>query len=65
MSSDPAADFTGAAETPEHLRFDEDGLVAFMEQHVDGFSGPIDVKKFKGGQSNPTYLIATPTKTYV
>ncbi|NOX94769.1 MAG: phosphotransferase family protein [Alphaproteobacteria bacterium] len=65
MSSDPTADFTGATETPDHLKFDEAGLAAFMTAHVENFSGPISVKKFKGGQSNPTYLIATPAKSYV
>lgn len=58
-------DFTGVAETPEHLKFDEAALTAYMEQQVDGFSGPVSVKKFRGGQSNPTYLITTPEKKYV
>jgi len=65
MSSDPAADFTGVDETPNHLKFDEAGLERYMRDHVDGFEGPIGVKKFKGGQSNPTYLITTPSKKYV
>jgi aminoglycoside phosphotransferase (APT) family kinase protein len=65
MSSDPTADFTGAAETPDHLKFDEAGLAAFMATHVEGFEGPLAVKKFKGGQSNPTYLISSPAKSYV
>jgi len=65
MSSDPTADFTGATETPDHLKFDEAGLAAFMTTHVENFSGPISIKKFKGGQSNPTYLLTTPAKSYV
>ena len=65
MSSDPTADFTGLSETPEHLQFDEAGLAAFMSENIEEFSGPIEVKKFKGGQSNPTYLLTTPTKKYV
>ncbi|PQA87217.1 phosphotransferase family protein [Marinicaulis flavus] len=36
-----------------------------MRENVDGYAGPLSVKKFKGGQSNPTYLITTPTKKYV
>ena len=32
---------------------------------MDGFAGPIDVRQFKGGQSNPTYLIETPARRYV
>ncbi len=65
MSSDPAADFAGLAETPAHLKFDEDGLAVFMAEHVEGFEGPVTVRKFKGGQSNPTYLLTAPNKKYV
>ena len=60
-----AADFTGLGETPDHLKFDETALDAYMRDHVQGYAGPLSVKKFKGGQSNPTYLITTPSKKYV
>ena len=65
MSSSSAADFTGLTDTPEHLKFDESALVSYMRDHVDGFEGPLSVQKFKGGQSNPTYLLTTPGKKYV
>ncbi len=65
MSSNPSTDFAGLAETPEHLKFDEAGLTAFMTTNVEGFEAPFTVKKFKGGQSNPTYLLTTPSKKYV
>lgn len=65
MSSNPAADFTGLSETPEHLKFDEGALDTYMRAHIDGYEGPLSVKKFKGGQSNPTYLITTPGRKYV
>ena len=65
MADNPAANFTGLSDTPDHLKFDEAALANYMAQHVDGFSGPISVKKFKGGQSNPTYLITTPENKYV
>ena len=29
------------------------------------FAGPLTVKQFKGGQSNPTYLLETPARRYV
>lgn len=64
MPSDPA-DFTGVADAPVHLKFDEAGLGRYMAAHVEGFEGPIAVKKFRGGQSNPTYLLTTPGKKYV
>jgi aminoglycoside phosphotransferase (APT) family kinase protein len=60
-----APDFTGTTATPERLRFDEAALARYMNQHVEGFEGPLEVLKFKGGQSNPTYLLTTPAKRYV
>jgi aminoglycoside phosphotransferase (APT) family kinase protein len=65
MAEKRGAEFTGTIETPEHLKFDEAALQTFMAAHVDGFEGPLAVEKFKGGQSNPTYLITTPKKKYV
>ena len=60
-----AQDFTGFAETPDHLKFDEAALDAYMREKVAGYAGPLTVKKFRGGQSNPTYLLTTPAKSYV
>lgn len=57
-------DFTGVTETPERLKFDEAALAAYMKKQVRGFKGPLTVQKFKGGQSNPTYLLTTPSKRY-
>lgn len=65
MTRDPGADFTGTGKTPEHLKFDETALEAYMAAHVKGFEGSIKVEKFRGGQSNPTYLITTPKNKYV
>lgn len=59
------ADFTGVADAPEHLRVDETALNAYMQAHVEGYQGPPSIQKFKGGQSNPTYLVTTPEKKYV
>ena len=58
-------EFTGVGETPDHLKFDEAALDRYMVENVDGYVGPFSVKKFKGGQSNPTYLITTASKSYV
>jgi aminoglycoside phosphotransferase (APT) family kinase protein len=65
MTTRAGADFSGVAATPEHLKFDETALASFMKARVEGFSGPLSVQKFKGGQSNPTYLLTTPAKKYV
>lgn len=34
-------------------------------RRVDGFAGPLAVEQFKGGQSNPTYRLVTPQRSYV
>ena len=49
---------------PQH-RFDEAPLWRYLEQHLDDFSGPAQLRQFQGGQSNPTYLIETPVRKYV
>ena len=49
---------------PAH-RFDEGRLAAWLEANVRGYSGPLSVEQFKGGQSNPTYRLATPRASYV
>src|SRR5579872_6825591 len=36
-----------------------------MEGHVDAYQGPLSVLQFKGGQSNPTYRLDTPGRSYV
>lgn len=45
--------------------FDEAALMRWMEANVAGFSGPLAVEQFRGGQSNPTYKLVTPGKAYV
>ena len=49
----------------ESHRFDEEALLAYLEQHLDGFRGPLFIKQFEGGQSNPTYLLETGSGRYV
>jgi aminoglycoside phosphotransferase (APT) family kinase protein len=49
---------------PSH-RFDEARLAAWLEANVEGYRGPLEVRQFKGGQSNPTYQLVTPGQTYV
>jgi len=46
-------------------RFDENALATYLERHVEGFHGPLAIRQFEGGQSNPTFLLATPTARYV
>src|SRR4029077_13339720 len=36
-----------------------------MCKNVEGYGGPLTVQQFKGGQSNPTYRLDTPGRSYV
>jgi aminoglycoside phosphotransferase (APT) family kinase protein len=40
-------------------------LESYLQVHLAGFAGPLKVRQFKGGQSNPTYLLGTPGRNYV
>lgn len=65
--SNAAAQDENSGTTPvrEGFRFDEAALARWMGDHVPGFAGPLTVEQFKGGQSNPTYKLTTPDKSYV
>lgn len=56
---------TGTKPVAESHQFDEAALLAWMQANVEGFEGPLEVRQFKGGQSNPTYQLVTPNKKYV
>ena len=47
------------------LELPDAALAAYLEQHVAGFRGPLTSRKFKGGQSNPTYEITAASGRYV
>ncbi|MBW8366451.1 MAG: phosphotransferase [Arenimonas sp.] len=42
-----------------------DALASYLEEQVPGFQGPLTATKFKGGQSNPTYLVEAASGRYV
>jgi aminoglycoside phosphotransferase (APT) family kinase protein len=46
-------------------RLDTARLAAWMGLHIRDFSGPIEVRQFAGGQSNPTFLIQSSDHRYV
>jgi aminoglycoside phosphotransferase (APT) family kinase protein len=58
-------DNSGTIEVREAHRFDTHCLDSWMRREVEGYAGPLRVEQFKGGQSNPTYKIATPGRCYV
>ncbi len=49
---------------PAH-QFDEAKLFDYLAERIDGFDGPMVVRQFEGGQSNPTYMLVTPKQNYV
>lgn len=51
------ADYIGTMPVQEKHRFDEKSLERFMAANVAGFTAPVVVEQFKGGQSNPTYRL--------
>src|SRR5580765_7577904 len=46
-------------------RFDVPRLGNYLAERVNGFTPPLRVRQFKGGQSNPTYQLITPRQSYV
>jgi aminoglycoside phosphotransferase (APT) family kinase protein len=64
-TSERQSAFSGTREVAERLRFDVARLENYLSANVPGFAGPVLVSQFKGGQSNPTYLVDTPLRRYV
>ena len=56
-----------AGTTPVRSGFELDrgALTRWMAAHIADFSGPLDIQQFRGGQSNPTYKLITPSRGYV
>ena len=58
-------DFIGTMPVPERHRFDVTSLERYLREHMEGFSGTLEVEQFKGGQSNPTYRLTAGGMRYV
>lgn len=63
--SDSYDHFIGTRPVSDKHAFDVAALTAWMEKNVPDFRGPVSVEMFKGGQSNPTYKLVTPQRSYV
>jgi aminoglycoside phosphotransferase (APT) family kinase protein len=50
---------------PESLQLPDETLAHYLQQHIADFQGPLISTKFKGGQSNPTYLLKAASGNYV
>jgi aminoglycoside phosphotransferase (APT) family kinase protein len=65
VSIDRQQAFSGTKEAASALRMDAARLENYLATQVKGFVGPLTIRQFKGGQSNPTYLLQTPASAYV
>lgn len=57
--------FSGTKEVTEAHRFDVNKLETYLAQRIEDFRPPLEVRQFRGGQSNPTYQLITPNRKYV
>ena len=49
----------------ERSPLDVEAVSKYLKPRLDGFDGPLVATKFESGQSNPTFLLKTPTNNYV
>ena len=64
-TTDAQAIFGGTREVDPRYVLDEAALGRWLADNVEDYAGPLTVRQFKGGQSNPTYELVTPGRSYV
>jgi aminoglycoside phosphotransferase (APT) family kinase protein len=57
--------FVGTMPVQDRHRFDLGALESYLRGRIEGFSGPLSAEQFRGGQSNPTYLLRAGNARYV
>jgi aminoglycoside phosphotransferase (APT) family kinase protein len=62
---DRQAAFSGTKDVVPTLAIDAQRLSTYLQDHIADFPGPLTIQQFRGGQSNPTYLLETPAHRYV
>jgi aminoglycoside phosphotransferase (APT) family kinase protein len=55
----------GTAPVRDAHRFDVHALEAYLRDRLPGFAGPLEVRQFLGGQSNPTYHLRARSGEFV
>jgi aminoglycoside phosphotransferase (APT) family kinase protein len=50
-------DFSGTMPVGDRQRFDEASLGRWLRDHLNGFAALAHIEQFRGGQSNPTFLL--------
>ena len=51
--------------TNDAQTLDTSAVNAYLSAHLPGYAGPLSARKFSDGQSNPTFLLTTPSTIYV
>ena len=64
MSTTPEANL-GTTAVRAGFELDAEAIAGWMTAHVADYRDPIRFEQFRGGQSNPTYKIVTPARSYV
>ncbi len=57
--------YVGTMPVREGHRFDVAALERWLGGRIDGFKGPLTIEQYKGGQSNPTFLLDAGGRRYV
>ena len=65
MNAVPNKQFTGTIDVQPRHSFDEAALLEYFKHNVDEAVTGFLVAQFRGGQSNPTFLIETDLRRYV
>jgi aminoglycoside phosphotransferase (APT) family kinase protein len=52
-----SSEFAGTMPVPERQRFDQQALSRYLQRHLPAYQAPFTVLQFRGGQSNPTFLV--------
>lgn len=57
--------FVGTRSVSAQHALDVGTLDHWLQANLPGYEGPLSLEMFKGGQSNPTYKLNTPARSYV
>lgn len=58
-------EFIGTSPVQDRHRFDEPALERYLAARIPGFTPPMTVEQFRGGQSNPTFLLSAGAQRFV
>ena len=65
MDSKFKGEYSGTKSVSERHLIDQVNLQTYLNENLESFEEISSIEEFIGGQSNPTYLIKTPSKSYV